>query len=66
MQTLLLQWSPSVHASPSLQFAASLATCLQPVALSQLSVVHGLLSSQFFVVPVQAPVAHLSVSVHAS
>lgn len=57
------QVSFCVHASPSLH-GAVLLVWVQPLA-SQLSVVHGLLSSQFNVAcPVHEPLTHLSFSVH--
>jgi len=46
VQTVAAQMSPLVHTLPSEQ-AATLAACLQPLALSQESSVHGLPSSQF-------------------
>jgi len=60
------QWSPIVHAFPSLH-ATVLFVCVQPVAGAQASVVHTLLSSQFSaVVPgTHAPPEQTSPTVHA-
>jgi hypothetical protein len=62
-----LQTSPLVQAEPSEQAVPVKATFLQPVAVSQLSCVHGLLSPQFCAGPgTQAPLAlHLSATVQA-
>jgi hypothetical protein len=56
--------SPSVHAFPSLQ-AAVLLLKTQPVAGSQLSVVHSFWSSQVTGVPTHAPPEHPSCEVQA-
>jgi len=58
------QWSPVVHAFLSSQ-GLLLFTCLQPVAVSQLSVVQRLPSSQLIGVPAQLPLTHLSPLVQA-
>ena len=50
-QILSLQVSPTVQASPSASHGAVLAVDLQPALLSQLSVVHGLSSSQMTLAP---------------
>ena len=60
-----LQMSLSVHLSPSSQ-SAELSRFTQPLALSQLSSVQGLLSSQANAVPRHLPFAQASFSVHAS
>jgi hypothetical protein len=62
---LLLQVSPTVHALLSVQLLPVLALLTQPPASVQVSVVQGLPSSQFCVVPKQAPALHLSPVVHA-
>ena len=59
-----LHWSPLVQASPSEQGAALFA-CWQPFVRSQLSVVHGLLSSQEVMLPgVHAVALQMSFAVH--
>ncbi len=58
------QWSPVVQALPSLH-GALLGVCAQPLALTQESSVHGLLSSQFSApLPTQTPAKHASLGVH--
>ena len=54
VQVLLLQASPTVHALLS-SHVTSLARYTQPVASLQVSSVHGLLSAQLVVVPMQLP-----------
>ncbi len=54
-----MQASPSLHGTP-------VGALTQAPAASQESWVQGSLSLQFFGAPTQAPVAHVSVSVHAS
>ena len=59
------QTSPVVHGLPSLQ-AAVLAVAVQPLTLSQASVVQAFLSSQTVAAPpTQAPALHASAVVHA-
>jgi hypothetical protein len=55
-----VQGLPSEHATPVAE-----AVCWQPFLASQLSVVHGLPSSQLTAVPPHVPPAHLSGVVHA-
>ena len=60
------QTSPVVQTSPSLHEAVLFTELHAPVAPSQLSVVHTLLSLQFFGVPgLQLPAEHTSLSVQA-
>ena len=59
------QWSPVVHALPSLQVAL-LARCVQPMADKHASSLHGLPSSQPSAAPpTQPPSTHVSPMVHA-
>lgn len=59
------QVSPDVHASPSLHAVVN-KLYAQPVAVLQVSPVHGLLSSQLMAVPAaQSPDVHVSPEVHA-
>lgn len=60
----LLHASPTVQGLPSLQVPVKLAWT-QPLALSQLSAVHVLVSSQLIVVPVHTPPAQKSLLVQA-
>jgi hypothetical protein len=63
----LAQVSPLVHRLPSLQAPAFSPVCWQPSALSQLSVVHGLLSLQSSAPPpLQVPFLQVSATVQAS
>ncbi len=64
-QTPPLQLSPVVHTLLSLQLPLSSAALLQPVFASQLSLVHGFLSSQTTSLPTQLPLLQLSPVVHA-
>ena len=64
VQPPFMHRSPPVQGLPSLQ-VAPLAKCTQPLALSQLSSVHGLASLQSTVTPLHSPSAHKSPPVHA-
>ena len=61
--TPFMHASLSVHTLPSSQLAMAF-RCLQPTAESQVSAVHGLLSSQGAVLPAQLPAVQASLTVH--
>ena len=63
---LAVHRSPTVQALPSVQLLPVAGVFRQPPAVVQVSVVHGLLSSQLSVAPVQLPALHLSPVVQAS
>ncbi len=65
VQTEAAHTSPKLHALPS-SHAKVLARWAQPVFLSQLSVVHTLLSSQLLAAPTHLLLLHASPLVHAS
>ncbi len=66
LHLLLMQKSPTVHASPSVQARALGVWAHRPVKVSQLSLEQGFASSQLAAVPAtQLPPAHASLTVQA-